>query len=209
MGYVCCAMLFALSVPVAGSAEPPPRAALDALWHEHMLMGSAATIYVDESGHRTVSSLRQPFDEHHGVVSSVESAAWTSFGIEVLRLDERWLLWRNGGWILQGGLLARIREQSAALELYGKAVIRRPPYVPGGPIPRDPPRTAGYEFFLLLRKADAPRATVLRQWIFQPNHVVEAGRVKAGLLYDAGTRKAVVTITGLKTPVEDTVEFTH
>jgi len=38
-------------------------------------------------------------------------------------------------------------------QLYGKAVIRRPPYVPGGPFPRDPPMTTGYEFFLVLRKA--------------------------------------------------------
>src|SRR5438876_554835 len=32
-----------------GSAEPPPRALLDALWQGNMLAGSAATIYVDES----------------------------------------------------------------------------------------------------------------------------------------------------------------
>ena len=111
LGYLAFMMLFALCIPGPGSAEPPPRAPLDALWQEHMLMGSAATIYVDEFGQRTVSSLRQPFDEQRGVVSGVESAAWTTHGIEVLRLDERWLLWRNGGWVLQGGLLARVRGQ--------------------------------------------------------------------------------------------------
>jgi hypothetical protein len=209
LGCLGLVMLFALSVPDTGSAEPPPRAPLDALWQEHMLAGSAAIIYVDESGQRTVSGVRQPFDEPRGVVSSVESAAWTNYGIEVSRLDERWLLWRNGGWILQGGLLSRVKEQSAALELYGKAVIRRPPYVPGGPFPRDPPMTTGYEFFLVLRKAGAPRATILRQWIFQPSDVVEAGRVRARLQNDTATRKAVVTITGLKTPVEDTIESPH
>ena len=71
LGYLALVTLLALSIPGAGSAEPPPRAPLDALWKEHMLMGSAATICVDESGQRTVSGLRQPFDEQRGVVSSV------------------------------------------------------------------------------------------------------------------------------------------
>jgi hypothetical protein len=199
-------MLFALSVAGGSAAEPPPRAPLDALWREYMLTGNAATVYVDESGQRTVSGLRQPFDEQRGVVSSVESAAWTNYGIEVLRLDERWLLWRNGGWILQGGLLARVREQSASLELYGKAVIRRPPYVPRGPFPYDPPMTTGYEFFLLVRKANAARATILLQWGFQPSDVVKDGPVSATLRYDGATKTARVTITGLKTRFEVTVE---
>jgi hypothetical protein len=69
--------------------------------------------------------------------------------------------------------------------------------------------TTGYEFFLLLRKVNAPEATILRQWIFQPSDVVEAGRVRARLQYDTATRKAVVTIIGLKTPVADTVESPH
>lgn len=206
LGLLGLVMLLAASVPESGWAEPPPRAPLDSLWLEHMLMGSAATIYVDESGQRTVSGVRQPFDEQRGVVASVESAAWTSYGIEVVRLDERWLLWRNGGWILQGGLLARVKEQSAALELYGKAVIRRPPYVPRGPFPYDPPMTTGYEFFLLLRKASAPRATILQQWIFQPRDVAKDGQVSATVQYNAATQTATVTIMGLKRRVEETVK---
>jgi hypothetical protein len=98
LGYLGSLMLFALSVQDASSAEPPPRAPLDALWQEQMLAGSAATIYVDESGQRTVAIPRTPFDAQRGVVSSVESAAGTTYGIEVSRLDERFLLWRNGGW---------------------------------------------------------------------------------------------------------------
>lgn len=200
-------MLFAFSAPNSGSAEPPARPPLDALWHEHMLAGSAATIYVDESGQRTVSIPRRPFDEQRGELQSVESAAGTTYGIQVARLDERFLLWRNGGWVLQGGLLARAREQSSTIDLYGKAVIRQPPYVPGGPFPRDPPRTAGYEFFLLLRKAGAPRATILREWVFQPDDVAKDGWVRAMLHYNTTKRTATVTITGLKKPFEDTVDF--
>lgn len=199
-------MLLAMSVSDISSAEPPPRAPLDALWSDLMLEGSTSSVFVDSSGQRTVSIHRRPFDEQRGETWP-ESAAITTHGIEVSRLDERWLLWRNGGWVLQGGLLARAREQSSAIELYGKAVIRRPPYVPSGPFPRDPPMATGYEFFLVLRKADASRATIIRQWIFQPSDVVEAGRVGGRLQYDTASKKAVVTITGLKTPVEYTVEL--
>jgi hypothetical protein len=165
-----------------------------------MLMGTATTMYVDESGQRTVSIPRTPFDEQRGVVSSVESAAGTTYGIEVSRLDERWLLWRNGGWVLQGGLLARAREPSSTIELYGKAVIRQPAYVPGGPFPRDPP---------MRRKANVQRAAILRQWTFQPGDVAKDGSVRATLQYNPATRMAIVTIKGLKTPVEETVGFPH
>ena len=207
LGYLGTAMLFAISVPGLSLAEPPPRAPLDALWQEHMLAGSSATIYIDASGQRTIAIYRTPFDEQR--VSSVESAAATTYGIEVARLDERWLLWRNGGWFLQGGLLVRAKDHSTTLELYGKAVIRQLPYIPRGPFPYDPPMTTGYEFFLLLRKADAARAAILRQWVLQPSDVVEAGRVKATLKYDAPTRKAVVTIMGLKRPLEETVQISQ
>jgi hypothetical protein len=65
--------------------------------------------------------------------------------------------------------------------------------------------TTGYEFFLLLRKAGVPRATVLRQWTFQPSDVAKDGTVRATLQYDAMTRTATVTIRGLKTPVEEKI----
>jgi len=199
-------MLLAVAAPEASSAEPPPRAPLDALWQQHMLQGSAATIYIDGSGERTVSTPRVPFDEQHGE-KDVEGAAITTYGIHVARLDERWLLWRNGGWILRGGLLARAKADGSAIELYGKAVIRQSPYVPGGPFPRDPPIKRGYEFFLLLRRANVPRAIILRQWTFQPTDVVNGGPARATLRYDATTGTATVTITGVKTPVAETIEL--
>ena len=43
LGCLTVLMLFTLAAPDASSAEPPPRAPLDALWQEHMLTGSAAT----------------------------------------------------------------------------------------------------------------------------------------------------------------------
>lgn len=198
-------LLLALAAPEQGRAEAPPRGALDALWQEHMLTGSAATIYAEDGGQRTVATHREPFDEQRGVVSRVESAALTTHGIEVLKLDERWLLWRNGGWVMRGGLLARARGRASTIELYGKAVIRRPPWVSLGPFRRDPPTTTGYEFFLLVRKASVPRATVVRQWTVPPDDVGNGSPVRATLRYDAANRTATVTISGLKRPVDDTV----
>jgi hypothetical protein len=205
LGHLSVLMLFGLFAP-ATSAEPPPRAPLDALWEEHMLLGSSASIYVDESGQRTVSIPRRAFDEQRGE-QDVEGALATPYGIHVARLDERWLLWRNGGWVLQGGLLARVKEQSAAIELYGKAVIRRPPYVPGGPFPRDPPMTRGYEFFLLLRRTGVPRAIILRKWTVEPRDVVKDSPPRATLQYSATTNTATVTIVRARTPVLETVEI--
>ena len=138
-------------------------------------------------------------------MSSVESAALTTYGIEVLKLDERWLLWRNGGWVLRGGLLARRRGRSSAIELYGKAVIRRPPWVSLGPFQRDPPMTTGYEFFLLLRKANVSRAEAVRQWTVPPADVADPASVRAMMRYDTATHTATVTIRGLKTPVDEAV----
>ena len=97
--------------------ESPPRAPLDAIWQELMLMGSAATIYVDDSGQRTLSIPRRQFNEQRGE-GDVEGAAQTTYGIRVRRLDERWLLWRNGGWALDGGLLARARETLTPQSIY-------------------------------------------------------------------------------------------
>src|SRR5438045_294621 len=113
VGYLGVLVLSALCVPGANAAEPPSRAPLDALWQEHMLKGVAATIHVDNSGEKTFSISRTPFDEQRGVVSSVESAADTTYGIEIARLDERFLLWRNGGWIMRGGLLQRVSADSS------------------------------------------------------------------------------------------------
>jgi len=62
------------------------------------------------------------------------------------------------------------------------------------------------EFFLMLRQAKVPRATILRQWTFQPRDVIKDGPVRATLQYNATTRTATVKIMGLKTPVEETVE---
>jgi len=67
--------------------------------------------------------------------------------------------------------------------------------------------TTGYEFFLLLRKPNVPRATILRQWTFQPGDVAKDASVKAMLKYDAAARTATVAIMGLKTPVEGIVEI--
>ena len=91
LGYLGVAMLLAMSVSDVSSAEPPPRAPLDALWSDLMLEGSTSSVSVDSSGQRTVSFHRRPFDEQRGETWP-ESAAITTRGIRVSRLDERWLL---------------------------------------------------------------------------------------------------------------------
>src|SRR5262249_40066500 len=59
-------------------------------------------------------------------------------GITVRRLKEG--IWRNGGWILRGGLLVRVQLDSVTYDLFGKEVVRRSPYFP---FHRDPPEESG------------------------------------------------------------------
>ena len=104
------------------------------------------------------------------------------------------------------------REGDSTVELYGKAVERQHPYFPF-PFHRDPPRDTGYEFFLLHRKPGSPVASIARRWMFDRAEVdAKQSRptegVRATLRYDPGTQTAIVTIMGLKHPVEEKVNLT-
>jgi hypothetical protein len=92
-----------------------------------------------------------------------------------------------------------------AVEVYGKAVIRRPPYIPRGPLDLDPPMTTGYEFFLLQRRPSAQHAAVVRQWTIEPDNVATVGTVSATLQYDPVIRVARVAVSGLKRPIDESV----
>ena len=67
--------------------------------------------------------------------------------------------------------------------------------------------TKGFEFLLLLRKANIPQATVLRKWSVEPRDMAKDSPPRATLQYDATTNMATVSIAGLRTPVQDTVEI--
>jgi hypothetical protein len=142
-----------------------------------------------------------------------ESAAFNSYGITIMRLGEG--VWGNGGWVVTGGLLGRVSDDSVVVELYGKAVVRRFPYFPF-PFHRDTPQETGYEFFLLYRQRSTTlRVGIVQKWMFQPNEVVVKRDTTGGthedvqgtLKYGADTRVATVTITGLKRPFGERVDL--
>jgi hypothetical protein len=168
-----------------------------------MIEGRSVVMAIEKSGTRTTEyQSRRPFNYAGG---RPETAGWTERGITVRRLGEGF--WGNGGWVLEGGLLDMAMSGSTAIELYGKAVIRRSPYIPF-PFHRPIPNETGYEFFLLLRPARDAVASIIRRWEFGPDEVVVESRslgetlteVKAALVYDAESQVATVTIDGLKRP---------
>lgn len=201
-----------LALVCVAHGEPPSPAPLHMLWEQHMLDGrSAATAVAVRDSRVDISEIAatQSFEFANG---HPESASLTSHGISVMRLGEGF--WGNGGWILEGGLLARALDGPATLELYGKAVVRQFAYFPF-PFHREIPHETGYEFFLL-RRHPGSQAIVIRKWVFPSSEVLikreSAGGahedVRGTLRYEAGTRTAAVTITGLKRSFEERVDLT-
>ena len=190
--------------------EPPPRAPLDALWEKHMLEGTFVFIEVHKS--KITAREKHPPPTVDPKDDEPTFGVLMSHPISVSELGEG--LFGNGGWILQGGLLRRINDDSSTIELYGKRVVRQFPHFRILPH-RDPPMEVGYEFFLLRRKPGTTRAVIIRQWTFLPDEVVlkdvgHGGRypnVRCILQYDATTRNATVTVTGLKRPFEERIDL--
>jgi hypothetical protein len=191
------------------SGESPQRALLDTLWEQHMLEGKFIVMTLEDLGVKAS-------EVHPKVVEPEEGqmvyGPGMSHRISVMKLGEGFF--GNGGWVLSGGLLSRVRDGSIIFELYGKAVVRRLSYFPFPPH-RDIPEEIGYEFFLLSRKPGVLRATVIRKWTFAPDEVIlknvgHDGRypeVRAKLQFDATTRIATVIISGLKRPFEERVDL--
>jgi hypothetical protein len=196
-------------VDIAAS-DPLSREPLDVLWMQKMTEGKSAVVQIDDS-RTSVSEGRSPlsFESARG---RPEEAALSDHRISVMRLGEGF--WRNGGWVLKGGLLARAGDGPSTIELYGKAVVHRQSYF-AFPFHRDPPHDTGYEFFLLHRKAGVTRATIINQWIFRPDDVIVESsphggteeNVRGMLRYEPTSRIAIITITGLKRPFEERVDL--
>jgi len=198
-------------VTAARAGDAPPRAHLDALWRQHMLAGTQIVAEFRKGEISTSDFVpTRPFESAHG---SPERADSTRNGIHVVELGHG--VWRNGGWVLTGGLLRRSVDGASTFELYGKAVVRRFSYF-AFPFHRATPHETGYEFFLLHRRDGVRGATVVREWIFPPEAVVTKNvgggvvveDVSAYLDYDPRTRRATVAVQGLKQHFEEEVDLT-
>ena len=192
----------------SAAAEPPPRAPLDALWKQYMLEGTYVVSKIEGEQITSVEVKPESAEPRDNQRLQLIYSPVLSHPISIMKLGEG--LFRNGGWVLDGGLLSRARDGPSTYDLYGKAVVRQYSYFPFPPH-RDTPQEIGYEFFLLHRNAGAPRPTVLRKWTFQPDEVISKNPhypwVRALLRYEVTTRSATVTITGLKRPFEEHVDL--
>jgi len=183
--------------------EPPPRTFLDNFWEKHMVEGTFV-IADFEAGHLTSAQVVPPLSikpkEDQPIIGYL-----MSHPISIQQLGEG--LFANGGWVLHGGLLRRIRDGLATYELYGKAVDRQFPHIPF-PIHSDPPRERGYEFFLTYKRAGELKATIIRKWSFSVNEVaIEDYRIRGKLHYEPTTRIATATFTGFNKAIEERIDL--
>ncbi len=205
---IAASLTILLLVTLSSGSRASGREPVDALWEQYMLAGSAVAAEIKDTEIVVVErSSTDPFTSAHG---KPEWAVFTRHGISVMKLGEG--IFRNGGWVIVGGLLGLASEGASTFELYGKAVERQFSYFPF-PFHRDPPRETSYEFLLLHRRLGDSVATVLRRWVFDAEQVAEkhprpTEGVRATLRYDPATRMATVTIAGLRRPVEQQVNLT-
>jgi hypothetical protein len=189
------------------ASETPP-ASIEKLWEQHMLGGTFVVISLEKSGIRT-SEIHPPqtLDPKNDEPTFPSSM---THPISIEKLDEG--LFGNGGWILAGGLLQRLRVGSSAIELYGKKIIRRHPYFPF-PFHRDPPQEVSYEFFLLLRTSGVPLGHTIRKWTFPADKVIQKNPnyafVRVACQYDEVTHSVVLKITGLEEPFEERIDVSR
>jgi hypothetical protein len=201
-----------MSRPAAATDQGARRGHLDTLWEHHMLEGKSNQVALTVHDTQISISEIRAVKSFESACGRPEDAAFSSHGITVMRLGEGF--WRRGGYVLTGGLLGRTSDGPRTFELYGKAVVHRRPYVPF-PFRRDTPYETGYEFFLVRRRLDAPRPTIVHKWMIRSDEVVVERfpgggieeNVRAGLRYEASSRTATVTITGLKHLFEERVEL--
>jgi hypothetical protein len=192
-------------VRVAGSkaGEPQQPLSLDTLWEKHMMEGTFVVMRLEDSRGSIVEINPKSVDP-----TEVDQIYGPNFShsISIMKLGEG--LFGNGGWVLSGGLLGRVRHGLSTFELYVKEVGRRFSHIPFPPH-RDIPKEVGYEFFLLRRSAESQDAIIIRKWVFKPASVKNPSDpfVQANLRYDKTTRIATLEITGLKEPFEERIDL--
>jgi len=179
----------------------PTREPLDAAWESRMLAGEYGTwLY----GEKTAEVGRDEVDP------SPPQAGYTRYGI---RIREESTL-GGGGWWLTGGMIARVERPGGSIELFGKELARL-----RGLKKMVGPRDISYEFFLVARPTGAQRGRLVRQWRFsrealadRPPSDVTPGFpeiVRGSLSFDAQSKTATVTITGLVRPFQEAVDVSH
>lgn len=196
----------------SSQAGDDSQESVDRLWEEQMLAGKSAFF---SDGQRQDRYIQDSFETAKG---SPVGASLTKQGIRVsdLRETQGFGLYRGGGWILRGGLLARISDGSSAVELYGKNIVHVEPASflsnlgPGRGSAVE--KEAGYEFYLLRRDGGKSKATIIKKWSIGPDAVKPMGRdliadARGFLEYNPETRTVKVTITGLKQPVEERIDL--
>jgi len=180
----------------------PPREPLDAVWEERMLSGQYGQWF-----HGTKSPYVGP-DE---LQSWPAGASGTRHGIDIVEQSSL----GGGGWSIVGGMVGRILQPSASIELFGKQTTR----VHGmrrAAVDQD----YSFEFFLVVRPRSTGRGRLVRRWRFSRNELARPPHeyprryappfaVDGFLTFDEPNRTATVSITGLARPFRTRVDLSR
>ncbi len=198
---------------------PPAREPFDEIWTRGMLAGHYGW-WVNGR------EIPLPAAGEDRIASSPAAAGLTRHGIRVEYRGR----WGQGDWLLMGGLLARHDLPTAAVELFGKEIVRVHMPWESAKYGRD----YRYEFFLVLRPRGGATARLVRQWTFRPEEVVllvaretadflrsgrseedalrlidrqRVAKVRGKLGVDAASPTAAVTLTGFVECIEERVDL--
>ncbi len=170
----------------------PARSALDERWRIWMLTEHYARW--QNGSERTLQSSmgNQPLGT--GISSYPRGAPFTKFGIAMTQ-D----LYNEGpGWDIQGGLIGRTAHAGATMDLFGREVRRVHRFLFAYGFA--PGRDFSYDFFLVIRPADA-LARVVREWHFPAKTLALSGEAIDQSLLGRSTRSRV-DIEGFLHPAE-------
>ena len=202
-------VLLLMSMTAAPAMAGPKLDRLEALWTEHMLDGTQG-----QYAYGRPTNFRNTRD-YTWAKGSVLVASATNRGIDISDLSGIGLLGliQGAGWTIHGGLLARADVDGGFLELYGSRVVRWRGGFLGFGIHHEE-EDVTYEFFLLNRPG-ATRALIIHRWSIPTEDIVWTRKQpmihevpRGSLSYDAVTKTAVVTVTGLRRAHEYTVDVT-
>lgn len=169
----------------------PSREPLDKAWMDHMLAGEYGQWFDGERWH---------FMGRDEIRSSPLLASGTRYGISTSNQG----LLSAAGWSMVGGMTALVEQSGARVELFGKQTTRA----------HGMKRTSGeqdksYEFFLVVRPNAAEAGRLVKQWSFSAEERATDKYVEGYLEVGPEGNVATITITGLKKPFQERVDFSQ
>jgi len=179
----------------------PAREPLDATWRSHMLAGEYGTWFYGE---------KREYVGPDEIKSWPGAASGTLYGITVSDQST----FGGGGWSLTGGIVGRVKQPAASIELFGKEIARV-----HGLMRNVGPKDFSYDFFLVVRPTGTHRGRLVQQWRFPREALADRPAedatpgfphiVHGYLSFDEQSKIATITISGLLKPLQEHIDLSQ